>query len=189
MLRAVSVPDETTERPLAAVTFIRIGAASAPRVKNQLFGVGYQNESGKNCEPTDEIAAKRRVIFNSKFVIDSSRDRSARGNRTEPHSTDSLQARSPNLSSLRSLKNQRPHHLSLLPKFLRTGEIRSVNVPAGALDTFLRFRTALTVMLRDLSSCGSVTLRSYFCTCQVADAVRVGVCENADAKSNAVKTM
>jgi hypothetical protein len=57
--------------------------------------------------------------------------------------------------------------------------MRNVNVPAGELETFLRFKIALTVMLRVLSSCGSVTFKSYFSTCQVADAVRVGVCENA----------
>ena len=55
---AAPVPDETGVRPVPPLT-LTLNDANRPReLKNQLVGVGYQNESGRNCEPAGEMAAR-----------------------------------------------------------------------------------------------------------------------------------
>ena len=136
------------------------GAESAPRLKNQLLGVGYQNDSGRNWAPFGVTDA--RAVFSLRLSL---------------YSTVAVNvafgAIEPNRKAIRWRLVAVLIFSSLLPKsatesLIRTAvtsarvEILSVNEPAGDPDTFFRLSTAFTPTVRILTSCGSVAPMSYF---------------------------
>ena len=135
----VSVPEVRTICP-EPLTRMRYGAESPPRLKNQLVGVGYQNDRGKNCVPIGEII--ERLEFSLTFNLYSTTADIVASGLTAGNRI-AIRCKLPAAPTFSSLFAKSAFaSLIFTDEISASGLIRSVRDPAGRPETFFSDKIA-----------------------------------------------